>query len=477
MGVLLMNMHEYIKTAASQIRAGQARNMVEWELEAHIEDQAAYYREQGMSETEAEKEAVRQMGDPVEVGISMDQIHRPQTDWKMIVMLVFVCVLGLSLQIAFNREVVEAQLLEEGATVSLDLFSGVPRSLLFVLPVTVALGVLVCVMDYTFILRYATWFICFVIFILWMESVVLWGDVWIWLAFPWNWPYLLVPLYASLLYRYRGRGRRGFAGGILLLILMQGIMSMQKGFLAATSFFGLRFTFVLLVMLSVAVMCGWYGERRRGKLVCLWGGAFLAFCMAALSMIARGGFRSERIRAILHPYDYASSGGYYVVMIRGWLGRCTLWGNPEAAAQYAQNYLGVDFTDASFSPGDSNILYLFLRYGIVPGIIVCLIFLGCIGYFLYRCLRQKNQLGRVTGMGCCIVFLVEFAGCLMSNLGVLICYAKLPFLSYSGIDIGIWAVLMGFVFSIIRYQNLLPTEHMDRTRRYKYRLRIEKIAL
>lgn len=468
---------EYIDAAVSQIRARRARDMVAQELEAHIEDQAACYREKGMSQTEAEKEAVRQMGDPLEVGISMDQIHRPQTDWKMIVMLVFLCVLGLSLQIAFNREVVGAQLLEEGTTVSLDLFSGVPRSLLFVLPVTVALGVLVCVMDYTVILRYATWFICLVLFILWMESVVLWRDVWIRLAFPWNWPYLLVPLYASLLYRYRGRGRRGFVGGIFLIALLQGIMGMQKGFLAATSFFGLRFTFVLLVMLSTAVMCGWYGERRRGKLLGLWGGAFLAFCMAALWMLLSGGFRAERIRSILHPYDYAGGAGYYVVTMRGWLGRCRLWGNPEAAAQFAQNYLGVKYTDASFSPSGSNILYLFLRYGIVPGIIVCLIFLGSIGYFLYRCLRQKNQLGRVTGMGCCLAFGAEFTGAMMSNLGVLPCYASIPFLSYGGIDINIWAVLMGFVFSIIRYQNLLPTERMDRTRKYRYRLRIEKIAL
>lgn len=476
MGVLLMNMHEYIETAASQIRAGQARNMVERELEAHIEDQAAYYREHGMSETEAEKEAVRQMGDPVEVGISMDRIHRPQTDWKMIVMLVFLCVLGLSLQIAYNREILGARLLEEGNAVSPGLFSGVSRILLFVLSVAVVLGVLVCVTDYTVILRHAAWFICLVLFVLWVEGVVIWRDYWLRLAFPHNWPYLLVPLYASLLYRYRGRGRRGFAGGIFLIALLQGIMGMPNGFLAATSFFGLRFSFVLLVMLSMAVMCGWYGESRRGKLLGLWGGAFLAFCMAVLWMLLSGGFRAERIRSILHPYDYADGAGYYVVTMRGWLGRCRLWGNPEAAAQFAQSFIGVSY-DTPFSQSNDNILYLFLRYGIVPGIIVCLIFLGSIGYFLYRCLRQKNQLGRVTGMGCCLAFGAEFVGASMSNLGVLPCYASIPFLSYSGTDIGVWAVLIGIVFSIIRYQNLLPAEHMDKTRRYKYRLRIEKIAL
>lgn len=474
-----MDMREYIEAAVSQIRARRARDMVARELEAHIEDQAAYCREQGMSEAEAEREAVRQMGDPVEVGISMDQIHRPQTDWKMIVMLAFLCAVGLCLQTSFNREIIRAQLLQEGAPVALDLLSGVSRNLLFVLPVAVLLGVLVCVMDYTVILRHATWFICLVLFISWMEALVIWGGVSGAVLFQMNWYYLLVPLYARLLYRYRGRGTRGFVGGILLLILMQGIMGIQKGFSlkAMTSFAGMRFSLVLALMLSVAVICGWYGEWKRGKLICLWGGALLGFCMDVLWMLLRGGFQSERIRAILHPYNYANSSGYYYVVIRGWLGRCTLWGNPEAAAQYAQNYVGAYFMDGSFAVGSGNILYLFLRYGIVPGIIVCLLFLGCMGYFLYRCLRQKNQLGRVTGTGCCVVFLAEFGGYLMSNLGVLPGYAKLPFLSYNGIDISVWAVLMGLVFSVIRYQNLLPAEHMDGTRRYKYRLRIEKIAL
>ena len=472
-----MDMREYIEAAASQIRARRARDMVARELEAHIEDQAACYTEQGMSQAEAEKEAVRQMGDPVEVGISMDRIHRPRTDWKMICMLVLVCVLGLSLQIAINRETVRAEFLEEGTAASMNLFAGISRNLLLVLPAAVALGALGCLMDYTVVLRHAIWFLCAVLFVVWMEGMIIWSDFTDRLIFVRNWYYLLVPLYASLLYRYRGRGRRGFVGGILLIVLMQGIAGVQKGCLFMITFSGQRFCFVLAAVLSVAVMCGWYGEKKKGKLICLWGGGLTAFCMAAVWMLMQDGFRADRIRAILHPYEYASGSGYYVVTIRGWLGRCGLWGNPEAAAQYIQGYIGISFMDASFSPGDSNILYLFLRYGIVVGIIVLLIYLGCIGYFLYRCLRQKNQLGRVTGSGCCMVFLAEFVGYMMSNLGVLPCYARIPFLSYSGIDISIWAVLMGFVFSIIRYQNLLPAERMDKTRKYRYRIRIEKITL
>lgn len=474
-----MDMCEYIEQAASQIRARRARDMVARELRAHIEDQEAYCLERGMSGEEAEEEAVRQMGDPVEVGIAMDRIHRPQTDWKMIVMLMFLCVLGLCLQVALNREFVRMELLEAGTEISLYLFSGVSRGLAASLFIAVALGVLVCLMDYTVVLRYAAWFAgCALLLLLMLiERVVILPNFSGPGPFPENWIYLLVPLYAIWLYRQRGRGGRGFASGIILLFLLWGSLRIASVLLPVTWIASLRFGFVLAVMLSTALVCGWYGDKVRGRLLCLWGGGLMAFALAVLYMLWHGGFRAQRIRAVLHPFDYSGGAGYYAVMIRGWLGRCTLWGEPEAAQQFLQNYMGGFYATGGFyRPDDGNILYLFLCYGILPGAAVCLIFLGCIGYFLYKCLRQKNQFGRVTGCGCCLAFLAEFIGYLMSNFGILPSHAALPFLSYSGMDIEVWAVLMGLVFSIIRYQNLLPAEHTDKIKKYRYRLRIEKVA-
>ena len=54
------------------------------EVEDHIEDQKQVFMAEGMKEEEAEKAAVEEMGDPVEVGVEMDQIHRPKMPWKAI---------------------------------------------------------------------------------------------------------------------------------------------------------------------------------------------------------------------------------------------------------------------------------------------------------------------------------------------------------------------------------------------------------
>ena len=77
------------------LRGGAKQNIretIEQEINDHIEDQKAEFLSEGMSQTEAEEAAVREMGDPVEVGLEMDRIHRPTMAWGMIALIV-----GLSL--------------------------------------------------------------------------------------------------------------------------------------------------------------------------------------------------------------------------------------------------------------------------------------------------------------------------------------------------------------------------------------------
>lgn len=78
-----MRREEYLYTLTEQIRCKMARGTIEQEINDHIEDQKAEFLSEGMSQTEAEEAAVREMGDPVEVGLEMDRIHRPTMAWGM----------------------------------------------------------------------------------------------------------------------------------------------------------------------------------------------------------------------------------------------------------------------------------------------------------------------------------------------------------------------------------------------------------
>ena len=88
-------MDEYLKTLLEQIRCKKARPYVKQEFQDHIEDQIEANMQAGMDREQAEREAVRDMGDPVETGISLDSVHRPQVAWKLLGIIVLISIAGV----------------------------------------------------------------------------------------------------------------------------------------------------------------------------------------------------------------------------------------------------------------------------------------------------------------------------------------------------------------------------------------------
>ena len=89
-----MNIEEYITTLTEQIRFKQARAGVAQEIRNHISDQTQAFEQNGMEHEKAVEMAVREMGDPVEAGVALDRIHRPQFDWRLFMITVFFSVGG-----------------------------------------------------------------------------------------------------------------------------------------------------------------------------------------------------------------------------------------------------------------------------------------------------------------------------------------------------------------------------------------------
>ena len=88
-------MDEYLKTLLEQIRCKKARPYVKQEFQDHIEDQIEANMHAGMDREQAEREAVRDMGDPVETGISLDSVHRPQVAWKLLGIIILISIAGV----------------------------------------------------------------------------------------------------------------------------------------------------------------------------------------------------------------------------------------------------------------------------------------------------------------------------------------------------------------------------------------------
>lgn len=98
-------MEEYIDKLISQIRCKKARPYIEEEYRAHLEGQINANKEEGMPDEEVEKNAVLDMGNPVEVGISMDKIHRPRVAWDIILIVGIISVLAIIVQWIFVSQI------------------------------------------------------------------------------------------------------------------------------------------------------------------------------------------------------------------------------------------------------------------------------------------------------------------------------------------------------------------------------------
>lgn len=102
--------HEFCKQVCSFIKYKRVHHEISQELKNHIEDHQESLIELGMSQEEAEKQAVEAMGDPEQIGSELDKQHRPLVEWMLTItnigtvlglfyifgVLIFVVLLGLT---------------------------------------------------------------------------------------------------------------------------------------------------------------------------------------------------------------------------------------------------------------------------------------------------------------------------------------------------------------------------------------------
>ena len=89
----------YENIVAEQIRCKSARKLVEKEIRGHILEQYEENLESGMDEICAMEAAVEDMGSPVETGVALDAIHRPQMSWSMLIMIGVISFFSILIQV------------------------------------------------------------------------------------------------------------------------------------------------------------------------------------------------------------------------------------------------------------------------------------------------------------------------------------------------------------------------------------------
>ena len=426
---------EYMKTLEEQIQNKRARALVAEEINGHIEEQAQGYEEEGMSREDAKREAVRQMGDPVETGCALNRIHRPAFPWKLFVLAVFLTAASILMSVVIFGKT------EGGASQAEQL-----GSLLVINGVSFAMIFLVMYVDYTWLfLHIRAVAVCYLICLclVWSGGVI--GNYQTALFACYSMQVLLPVIFAGIIYQYRGKEFAGILKAVgwifvpfLVLLLMATPMST-----AAV----LENAVVCLFLLVAAVLHGIFGNKKKRYLVKLAGLAF--GLLGAGVLLYHHFFTNGYVKARL---EHMGQFGFQNRMIKSAVAEYSLFGNRTLLMQgHAQ--------DGEYLLGD-----IFCYFGIIAGVLVIA---ACVWFLLQafrQSLMQSNRMGFLLGMACSIALIVRVLVIYVAmNFGYAVIYTvAVPFFSTNLMMAVVNGIYVGLLFCVLRNKMILKEPCIER---------------
>lgn len=427
-----MDAFEYIDTVTGQMRCKRARAMVAKELADHISDQTEDYIAAGMTGPEAASEAVRQMGDPVQVGMEMDRLHRPGMDKRTLIMVGV-----LSLAAMFMQTAVIRCIRSVGTDAAVPGAGTVPFQILAGL--VLMMGILY--LDYTLLGKHpvAVWVGMMAAAWILQEGI---GPAFVaqshrimmYLILG-----LFLPAYAGIVWHYRTGGWLGFAAGALWLfaaVFFYIHIFAQVSLLLLTCFAG-------LLLLSYALAKGWYGIPKLPSLLILWGTTVGAAVLWGVVGSARMDYFAVRLKQFLFAAQDPQGGGYITVLLRSGISGLRLLGSGGSWAEH---------------PAESAMSFFLVmnQWGIAPGVLVLLGLSVLLVFMLKGVNRQKNVLGSLLGMACILGLAVPALAHVLSCLS-LIPYTDMyiPFLYPGWVANAASYTMLGLYLSVYRYKDVV----------------------
>lgn len=452
-------MEEYINVLLEQIRNKKARDLVGEEIRNHITDQMEDNILNGMDKEEALAAAVKEMGDPVETGIALDRVHRPQTAWSMIILMGIISVLSILLHGVI-------------ASHNADLGSGYLKNHIMSVTVGFVLMILVYRLDYSFMTRYArtiaTVFLIF-FFLIFRFCVrvdaddlqfSIGGYIQVSVIYL---MYLYVPLYGAILYQYHGEGRKGIVKAFLWMI-PPCLIAYKIPSLSLT----VELFFMMAIVLTLAVYKSWYTIHIKRFIFTLWSFIVLSPIIIISYAINVGGFPAyqiDRIKAFLSREN--NDFNYMVKTISRYLSSSKIFGNSgQEVAGHLPSY-------------NSDYIFTFIStyYGLFAAMVIVIILLFTVYKIFSIVFRQKNQLGMLMGFGCGLVFMIMTCFNVIETLGFFpLTRTSLPFFSYGVTEMVVCYILVGIVLSVYRYKSILPAR-LKKGKLYKVVLFNNKIEI
>lgn len=442
-------MHNYISRflddVCEQIKYKNTHEHVSEELQCHISELTDKYIENGMDENEAVKKAVKQMGDPVDIGKKLDKIHRPKTEWSIISLIgVIILIGGVALFSIAN----------EGF-----LMMGLHQLIRYA--IYILLGIGICVFfyffDYTKLEKYSLHIFIGGIVFLFVSTkfgLKLNGVSYIKIG---TFSFAVAPIVLPLFFiSFSGLANKWVTGNIRHIFKLFGLAAIAAilSYFIQPSFS--IFTLLIagfLVIITIAIMGKTFKGNRKKFLLSIYGFLTTSFLLVLMNVIWKKPYIKARLLTFLNPGLDPDGAGYINVVLAKLLSTAKLLGKND---NLYLNFEGAKTLALPEASTDFIFTYIISAFGWLAGIIIVLIITSVVVRMFLATRRINHQYGRCLAGSIITTFTIQALANILMNLGLFpITGFSLPLVSYGGTNFIMNMVLIGLLLGIYRRKDLV----------------------
>ncbi|MEX3618059.1 FtsW/RodA/SpoVE family cell cycle protein [Paenibacillus glucanolyticus] len=422
---------DFLGRVCRQVRARAMHPEIREELLGHIEERTELLMLEGNAEGPAVEDAVKQMGVPEDIGKSLHLAHRPQMDWKLLVLLALLSIIGLFGALSVDYA---------GTEHVTDIFA---RKAVF-LSIGFILLIALYFLDYRKLKKYSGFLffitLCLMAMTEFFGSNVNGANLYL------HFGPIVIPMLGTvsvflLLFAAAGMKPASQWGpweGVFH-ILYRGVLPIVLYSLSGSM------VYMFIYLLAFLVLT-WTTKKNSKQFAVL---TLLPFAGLAVVLFTKRNYLMWRLEGVA---DREGAGGYFMrtiadaVSSAGWFGQGFATPNP-----------GIPFVYS-----DSIYPYLIYCFGWMFGIVVGMVVL----LFLARMWSISNVLhdsyGKNIVTGVIVVLGLRLLMPIIMGLGVVpVVSLDFPFISYGGTNNMLDLAAVGMLLSIYRRKNMIPSEAGD----------------
>ncbi|WP_132994889.1 FtsW/RodA/SpoVE family cell cycle protein [Sporanaerobacter acetigenes] len=401
----------YMDTVCSCVKFREAHSEIRSEIATHLIDTVEEHEKEGSTKEEAIDMAIKQMGDPLEVGRQLNKVHKPKPEWSILALALIFSIMGMLIVY----------------TIQSGLFQ---KSLFMILAGAVAI-VFLYFYNYRRLKPLSKYIYLATTILLLLDIRIIGSGVDIAYIAPIFYALAMAGMFAD----DEWKKRKGIVNlGVFVLPMAVFLLrSSWSSLVSAVMYF--------VVALVIATMSGINIKYILGVAVLI--------ISIGLYNVFSVDYRAQRIRSFLSPENFAGGAGYIDIQLRKLLTSAGLFGNGFGTNTNLILTLPEMHTNLIFS-------YIVYTLGWIVGAILILLII----IFFIRLIKTfksiKNSYGRLIVGSFASIFIVQFSYNILMILG-LVPFAgfSLPFISYGTTLNMANMAMIGIISSIYRRKDIL----------------------